>query len=81
MMKMMNGPVTMTNVELNYQASEGLSFGIGADNIFNQYPDKTPDAVWNYNEEIYANTNRQYLIGSPVGYFGMRWFAKASYNF
>src|SRR5690606_14952503 len=32
--------MNMTNVELNYQASEGLSFGIGADNLFNQYPDK-----------------------------------------
>lgn len=73
--------LTMTNIELNYQATEGLSLGIGADNIFNEYPDKTPDAVWDYNEEIYGNTNRQYLIGSPVGYFGMRWFAKASYTF
>jgi iron complex outermembrane receptor protein len=73
--------MSMTNIELNYETSNGLSLGIGADNIFNQYPDKTPDAVWNYNEEIYGNTNRQYLIGSPVGYFGMRWFAKASYTF
>ncbi|MES2624458.1 MAG: TonB-dependent receptor [Pseudomonadota bacterium] len=73
--------MTMTNIELNYEAANGLSLGIGADNVFNQYPDKVPGAVWNYNEEIYANTNREYLIGSPVGYFGMRWFAKASYTF
>jgi iron complex outermembrane receptor protein len=71
----------MTNVELNYEVTDKLNLGVGADNIFNQYPDKVPDAVWNYNEEIYGNTNRQYLIGSPVGYFGMRWFAKASYTF
>lgn len=73
--------LSMTNVELNWQATEGLTVGVGADNIFNQYPDKVPDAVWNYNEEIYGNTNRQYLLGSPVGYFGMRWFAKAAYTF
>lgn len=71
----------MTSFELNYDATENLSLGLGADNIFNQYPDKVPDAVWNFNEEIYGNTNRQYLISSPVGYFGMRWFAKASYVF
>lgn len=75
------GLMNMTNIELNYEMSENLNFGIGADNIFNQYPDKTPDPVWNYNEEIYGNTNRQYLIGSPIGYFGMRWFAKAAYTF
>ncbi len=73
--------MNMTNIELNYEPTESLSFGIGADNVFNQYPNKTPDPVWNYNEEIYGNTNRQYLIGSPVGYFGMRWFAKAAYTF
>ncbi len=73
--------MNMTNIELNYEPTEQLSLGIGADNVFNQYPDKTPDPVWNYNEEIYGNTNRQYLIGSPVGYFGMRWFAKAAYTF
>jgi iron complex outermembrane receptor protein len=75
------GVMPMTNLELNYQASEGLSFGIGADNIFNQYPDKVPDAVWNFNEETYANTTRAYLNGSPVGYFGMRWFARVSYSY
>ncbi len=75
------GVMNMTNVELSYQASEGLSFSVGADNIFNQYPDKVPEAVWNFNEERYNNTNRQYLIGSPVGYFGMRWFARVAYNY
>lgn len=75
------GVLNMTNVELSYQASEGLSFSLGADNIFNQYPDEVPDAVWNFNEERYNNTNRQYLLGSPVGYFGMRWFAKVAYNY
>lgn len=75
------GVMNMTNVELNYQATDGLSIGIGADNLFNQYPDMVPDAVWNFDQERYNNTNRQYLIGSPVGYFGMRWFAKVSYTY
>ena len=71
----------MTNVELTYTPTDALRLSLGVDNLFNEYPNKTPQAVWDYNEERYANTNRQYLTGSPVGYFGSRWFAKMAYNF
>lgn len=73
--------MAITNIELTFEPTDNLRLGIGADNIFNRYPSKTPDAVWNFNEERYANTSRQYLTGSPIGYFGARWFAKASYSF
>ena len=71
----------MTNVELTYSPTDALRLSLGVDNLFNEYPNKTPQAVWDYNEERYANTSRQYLTGSPVGYFGSRWFAKMAYNF
>lgn len=73
--------LSMTNVELSYAPTDKLRLSVGMDNIFNVYPDKTPSAVWNYNEERYANNSRAYLTGSPVGYFGSRWFAKMGYNF
>ncbi len=73
--------LSMTNVELTYAPTDNLRLSLGMDNVFNQYPDKTPSAVWNYNEERYANTSRQYLTGSPVGFFGSRWFAKLGYTF
>src|SRR5690606_15623575 len=64
------GLMPLTSIELTYEPNDNLRLSVGADNIFNQYPDKVPDAVWNYNEERYANTTRAYLNGSPVGYFG-----------
>ena len=70
-----------TNIELTYAPTESLQVSAGVDNVFNTYPDKTPQAVWDYNDERYANTSRQYLTGSPVGYFGARWFGKLTYNF
>src|SRR5690606_37039238 len=73
--------LAMTNVELSYAPTDKLRLSVGMDNVFNVYPDKTPTAVWNYNEERYANTSRAYLTGSPVGYFGSRWFAKLGYDF
>ena len=71
----------MTNVEVTYTPTDKLRLSLGMDNIFNEYPDKTPSAIWNYNEERYANTSRAYLTGSPVGFFGSRWFAKLGYDF
>src|SRR5690606_17538236 len=71
----------MTNVELTYTPTDALRLSVGMDNIFNEYPDKTPSSIWNYNEERYANTSRAYLTGSPVGFFGSRWFAKLGYDF
>ncbi|MDP1933188.1 MAG: TonB-dependent receptor [Gammaproteobacteria bacterium] len=70
-----------TNIELTYAPTDSLRLSAGVDNVFNEYPNKTPSAVWDYNEERYANTNREYLTGSPVGYFGARWFGKLAYTF
>ena len=71
----------MTNVEVSYTPTDSLRLSLGMDNIFNEYPDKTPSAIWDYNQERYANTSRAYLTGSPVGFFGSRWFAKLGYDF
>lgn len=73
--------LAMTNIELTYAPTDALRMSLGMDNVFNEYPSKTPSAIWNYNEERYANTSRQYLTGSPVGFFGSRWFAKLGYSF
>ena len=73
--------MAMTNIELSYSPTDNIHLGLGMDNVFNKYPSKTPSAIWNYNEERYANTSRQYLNGSPVGFFGSRWFAKLGYTF
>ena len=73
--------LAMTNIELSYSPTDNIRLGLGMDNVFNEYPSKVPGAIWNYNEERYANTSRQYQNGSPVGFFGSRWFAKLGYNF
>jgi iron complex outermembrane receptor protein len=73
--------LAMTSVEATYEPIDNLRLGLGVDNLFNEYPDTVPQAVWDYNQERFNNTNRQYLTGSPVGYFGARWFAKVNYSF
>ena len=44
-------------------------------------PSKSPAAIRQYNIERYAATGaRDYLLGSPIGFFGRRLFAKVNYN-
>ena len=55
---------------------------IAANNLFNEYPDKRPSGVITYENERYATTlPRDYLLGSPIGYFGRRLFGRVSYDF
>ena len=76
------GVLATTNVELGFAPTAGLKVAIGADNLFNEYPDKRPSGIIRYENERYANTfPRDYLLGSPVGYFGRRLFARFSYDF
>lgn len=76
------GTLATTNIEVTYEPIAGLKVGIGADNLFNEYPDKRPSGVITYENERYATTlPRDYLLGSPIGYFGRRLFARMSYDF
>ncbi len=71
----------MTSAELTWTPTDSLRVSAGVDNLFNEYPTKIEPAIWNYGEERYANTNREYQGGSPVGFFGARWFGKLAYTF
>lgn len=75
------GTLATTNVELSYTPNDAIRVSVGADNLFDKYPDKTPEAIRQYNIERYATTGaRDYLLGSPIGFFGRRLFAKVSYE-
>jgi iron complex outermembrane receptor protein len=75
------GVIATTNLEITYKPFERVSVGVGADNLFDKYPDKSPAAIRRYNIERYAATGaRDYLLGSPIGFFGRRLFAKVNYN-
>ncbi|HEX5007776.1 MAG TPA: TonB-dependent receptor [Hyphomonadaceae bacterium] len=75
------GVMALFNMEATWEVTDAVRISVGADNVFNQYPDKIPKAVWDYQAERYANSQRRYLTGSPVGYFGRKLFAKVSTKF
>jgi len=66
---------------LTWTPTDYLRISAGVDNLFNEYPTKIPDAVWQRGQERYSNTGHPYQSGSPVGFFGARWFGKLAYQF
>jgi iron complex outermembrane recepter protein len=75
------GTLATTNLELSYKPFGGLRFTVGSDNVFDKYPTKRPAAIAAYDTARYNNAgSRDYLLGSPVGFFGRRLFAKVAYT-
>jgi iron complex outermembrane receptor protein len=78
-----------TGFDLSFKPDDQWTLSVGGDNIFNEYPDKIPSPVWDYDVANYQNGNNEYIAssnyagfnGSPIGYFGARYYAKLTYRF
>ncbi|MET0338973.1 MAG: TonB-dependent receptor [Caulobacter sp.] len=87
--KLKLGTMLTTGFDLSFKPDDKWTISVGGDNVFNEYPDKIPSAVWNYDVANYQNGNNEYIAssnyagfsGSPIGYFGARYYAKLSYRF
>ncbi len=75
------GTLATTNVELSFKPVGNLRLTVGADNVLDKYPTKRPAMIAAYDTARYANAgSRDYLLGSPVGFFGRKLFAKVAYT-
>ena len=76
------GTTLITNLDVGFQFTEGLKLSIGAQNLFNRFPNKL-------NSNILAHENAasdnaavdQYPIFSPFGINGGFYYARATYRF
>lgn len=75
------GMMALFNIEAAWEPTDDIKVSVGIDNAFNQYPDKIDKAIWDYQLSSYRTTTRQYITGSPIGYFGRKFFAKVSKTF
>jgi iron complex outermembrane receptor protein len=76
----------ITDLEVSNQLTKGLSFSVGAKNLFNIYPDKLNPAYistyYNPSKGVYSNGNvTQYPLISPFGINGGYYYARATYKF
>jgi iron complex outermembrane receptor protein len=76
------GVTAITNLDVGFQFTEGLRLSIGAQNLFNRFPNKLNSNILNH--EIAAGDNAavdQYPIFSPFGINGGFYYVKAAYRF
>lgn len=73
----------LTNLELSYQQTRHWNFAVGAENLFNTYPNQLPK---NYVAYLVANNNNATITPypikfSPFGFNGGYYYAKVSFTF
>lgn len=66
------GATTLVDIQLAYQVNENLEVVLGADNLFDEYPDKTPNP---------GGVGQLYPEDSPLGFNGGSWYVQGRYNF
>ncbi|MDP9013809.1 MAG: TonB-dependent receptor, partial [Pseudomonadota bacterium] len=76
------GVTAITNLDVGYQFTDHLKLSMGAQNLFNRFPNKINSTI--LSREIAAGDNTavtQYPIFSPFGINGGFYYAKAVYKF
>jgi iron complex outermembrane receptor protein len=76
------GTIGVTNMELGLDVRDGLTLAIGANNLFNRYPNQTNPALQATQVAAYDNAAVQkYLPFSSIGIDGGFYYARVSYKF
>ena len=73
----------VTDVSGSYRLLGRVTFGVGADNVFNVYPDKQTE-TWNVATGFAGNSNfgqNPYSVISPFGFNGRFFWGRVSYGF
>ncbi|MET0499010.1 MAG: hypothetical protein ABW106_12175, partial [Steroidobacteraceae bacterium] len=76
------GVTPITDLEFAYQVTDAVKFTVGANNLFNEYPDKKNAAL----QKVYFDSNNNsavttYPTFSPFGINGGYYYGKLSFNF
>jgi iron complex outermembrane recepter protein len=76
------GTTLITNLDVGYQFNEGLKLSIGAQNLFNRFPNKLNSSILGHENAASDNAAvDQYPIFSPFGINGGFYYARATYRF
>jgi iron complex outermembrane receptor protein len=72
----------LTDLDVNYKVSKALSISVGANNLFNTYPDgMNKDLVKAWRANLDNSAVQKYPSFSPFGINGGYYYAKANYAF
>ena len=63
---------TLVDAQVSYQLTDSLELTAGVDNLFDEYPDKTPNP---------GGLGQLYPVDSPFGFNGGTWYLQGRYAF
>ncbi|HWJ36109.1 MAG TPA: TonB-dependent receptor [Steroidobacteraceae bacterium] len=76
------GVMPVTNLDIGYEALKGLRLSIGANNLFDRYPNKQNSALLKaFNSADDNSAVAQYPGFSPIGFNGGYYYLRANYRF
>jgi iron complex outermembrane receptor protein len=77
------GTTVITNLDLGYQANKHLKLDIGANNLFNRYPNQTNGTLLYYARRALDNGTAVFIypLFSPYGFEGGYYYVRAGYRF
>ena len=78
------GVTPITNLDISYKMTDGLTFSIGANNLFNRFPNKENATLLAHTQSFAYGDNAgvtQYPGFSPFGINGGFYYLKAAYRF
>jgi iron complex outermembrane receptor protein len=72
----------ITDLDVNYKFTKAFSVSVGANNLFNTYPNKmNPTLIADWRANLDNSAVQKYPGFSPFGINGGYYYAKANYNF
>jgi iron complex outermembrane receptor protein len=78
------GVLPITNVDVSYNVLQSLKLSVGAENVFNRYPDKVNAqllALYNNAKILSSSAVGQYSSFSSIGIDGGFYYLRATYTF
>ena len=76
------GVTPITDLEVGYRVTESLKLSVGANNLFNTYPDKKNEALLaDYRSHLDNTAVAIYPSFSPFGINGGYYYGKLSFSF
>jgi iron complex outermembrane recepter protein len=76
------GTIGVTNLELGVNLRDSVTFAIGANNLFNRYPNQVNPANTAVERAGFDNASvEKYLPFSPIGIDGGFYYARLNYKF
>jgi iron complex outermembrane recepter protein len=76
------GVSLITNLDVGYALTKSLTMSVGAQNLFNRFPNKINGTILSREQAAGDYTNvTQYPIFSPYGINGGFYYAKVTYRF